>query len=995
MARLLTPFVAFALSLALPVTAGHVLFDFEDGLAGWRVNVYGSGELIFTPVADAALGQGALAVCGKGLKGGNLIGPAFPTDTSWRARRCDRLRFRARASTPLTSGQIVFVTDEATHPTYNLHFTVDGDAWSEHVYPLTRCWNRGRQRLDAARLKQIYVNPGGADAEFQIDQIELLEAARKVHLVIDRASTLADAPERGVQVGPLALEERHPGDCLLRVPLRALAASSLRWRVTVQAPGAAAVAGFGGEVQAGPQGGELEAALAFPATVEGEARFAWSLGLADGAEIDAQEGTFQVLLPSTASLDRVVLVPSPRQMTTAPGQFGVEAGSVIRCGASGRTLTSAAVLQRELAAVYGVVTMVRAHGAPAVPPVDGMLVGLLAELPELGSELALRRLPGQAADLRPEGYVLCVEPDRVLLAGADDRGVYYGVRTLLQLISAATSAGQAPTIPACRIVDWPEHAVRAAMIYPSGWPQDPLDPAMLKEYLYRQVAGYKLNTLVWQVEAGYRYSTWPKLANRPALTREQVREVADFARDHFLEVIPATNLLGHTDWIGLKYPGLQEDGKPHQICTRHPDTYPLIWDLLDEMLELFDQPKRLHVGLDEVRWQTFSLPPEQRCERCRDVPKWRIYADHVKRLHEYLAGRGVEMWLWSDMLEPTHNGGPPFDCRLALDPIPRDVVICNWSAEYSPGSSARFASKGFRVVKSNSMQVSASEAPHVIGNLASFWYRHPWCPVSQTGERGLLLQQAYAAEFSWHTNREDIGLERFGREQDLNILRLVARPALPAGAAECLPVDLATAAAWPLQDDEAGDGRGWADLGPDLDVRHMAAGAVRIGGAEFQVPAGRCVYLGAPGSTASVTVAVGRPAASLLLLHTAIPPTAEAAREAYLKRFLVPNEGVAVSLMRVHYEGGRSVDVPLRAGMEVGFWRPREQSEYLVRCPGLLRVATASCRRETPGDTDAVVYVLEWPNVETKATVAAVEFVHAGTEAAYAVLGISTRALRP
>jgi len=988
--------IAVTLSVVPPASAGLVLFDFEDGLAGWRVNVFGTGELTFAPVTEAALGQGAMLVRGRDLKGGNLISPALPMDAAWRGKRYDRVRFRARGA-PLTEGQIVFVTDEASHPTYNLHFSVGGNAWDEHVYPLTRCWNRGRQRFDAARLKQLYVNPGTANAEFGIDHIELLEAARKVHLEMAPVTPgKSAATPKAVELGPLGLEEHSPGDCLLRLPLRPIAAPvSLRWQATVQAPGAVTAAEFAGEARAGGSPGEVQADLVFPVNVEGEARLTWRLSLADGTVVDEQTGTFRLLLPKEASLERLVLVPAPRQMTMGAGRFVIPEGAQIRSGPAGRTLASAGVLQRELAALYGVTAVVRAHGSPAAAPDSPMLVGRVDEFPELSEALTARRLPASAAELRPEGYVLCVEPERVLLAGADDRGVYYGVRTLLQLVSAASAVGQAPVIPACCIRDWPEHAIRAVMIYPSGWPQDPLDPAMLKEYLYRQVAGYKFNTLVWQVEAGYRYSTWPRLANRPALSREQVREVADFARDHFLEIIPATNLLGHTDWIGLKYPGLQEDGKPHQICTRHPDTYPLIGDVLDEMLELFDQPRRLHVGLDEVRWQTFNLPAEQRCKRCRDIPKWRLYADHVKRLHEYLAGKGVEMWMWSDMLEPTHNGGPPFDCRLALDEVPKDVVICNWSAEYSPGSSARFAAKGLRVVKSNSTQVSETEAPYVLGNLASFWYRHPWCPLSQEGEHGLLLQQAYAAEFSWHTNREDISLERFGREQDVNVLRLVARPAVPRAAPECQPAELGAAAAWPLQDDRAGDGTGWADLGPDLDLRHLPAGVIRCGDAAFQVPTGRCAYLGAPATTSTLAVPVGRPAASLLVLHAAIPPTAEAARTSFLKRFLVPNEGVEVSRMRVHYDGGKVVEVPLRAGMEVGFWRPQGQSEYLVRCPGILRLATESCLRERPGTTDAVVYVFEWPNVDAGAAIASVEFVHAGTEAGHAILGLSNRAVRP
>ena len=56
------------------------------------------------------------------------------------------------------------------------------------------------------------------------------------------------------------------------------------------------------------------------------------------------------------------------------------------------------------------------------------------------------------------------------------------------------------------------------------------------------------------------------------------------------------------------------------------------------------------------------------------------------------------------------------------------------------------------------------------------------------------------------------------------------------------------------------------------------------------------------------------------------------------------------------------MDVPLRVGMEVGSWQPTRGAGYLSRCPYILRLATAHCRKTSPGATDAQLYVHEWPN---------------------------------
>jgi hypothetical protein len=618
-----------------------------------------------------------------------------------------------------------------------------------------------------------------------------------------------------------------------------------------------------------------------------------------------------------------------------------------------------------------------------------ILVGIPSRFPELAA--ALEASGTESPKLQPEGYLLLVTPEKVLIAGADDRGAYYGARTFLQLVAHATSDGGLPRAPACLIRDWPDEAFRGAMIFTSGWPQDPLDPEVLKEYIYRQVAGYKFNTIVWQMKAGYTYESYPRLANRCAMTKEQVRDVAQFARDHFIEIIPNTNILGHANWIVLKYKELQEDGKPHQLCTRHPQTYPMLFSVLDEMLEVFDHPKRLHVGLDEVRWKTFSLPEDERCPRCRDIPKHQIYADHINRLHDYLASKGVQMWMWGDMLVPTHNGGPPFNCQKALDLIPKDIVICNWSANHSAGSCEMLAKLGFPVVKANSSQMTLADAPHTFGNLASFWYRHPWCPFSQSGERGEMIHQAFAAEYSWHINREDIGQGAFARRNDVNVLRLQAQIPRAAGSEACTPLSLEKVLNRDLRDEQAGDGKGWADLGPDLDLHLFPTGKLMVGRAPFTVPESRALYLDGTEERSMAEIPIDRKAASLLFLHTSVPPEEAEARKKYLKHFLAPNEGVPVVEMQVTYDGGMEERVPVRVGMEVGFWRPTRGSEYLVRCPYLLRVSTAGQAKQNPESPDAVAYAYEWPNPRPDTAIRSVRFRHTGTEAAYGLFAVSVR----
>jgi len=106
-------------------------------------------------------------------------------------------------------------------------------------------------------------------------------------------------------------------------------------------------------------------------------------------------------------------------------------------------------------------------------------------------------------------------------------------------------------------------------------------------------------------------------------------------------------------------------------------------------------------------------------------------------------------------------------------------------------------------------------------------------------------------------------------------------------------------------------------------------------------------------------------------------------------------DGVPVVTYRVTYAGGQSIDVPIRLGMEVGNWVPSRSAEYLYRCPYILRLATERCRKNSPGATDAALYVYEWPNPHPGRRIDAIEPIHTGVEADYALMALSVRSAKP
>lgn len=73
----------------------------------------------------------------------------------------------------------------------------------------------------------------------------------------------------------------------------------------------------------------------------------------------------------------------------------------------------------------------------------------------VAGDKAMRRYK-KAVPAHAEGYLLQVTPEGATIVGADDRGLYYGVQTLLQMMAEGK-------LEVCQITDWPDVAFRGSI----------------------------------------------------------------------------------------------------------------------------------------------------------------------------------------------------------------------------------------------------------------------------------------------------------------------------------------------------------------------------------------------------------------------------------------------------------------------------------------------------------------------------------------------------
>lgn len=99
-----------------------------------------------------------------------------------------------------------------------------------------------------------------------------------------------------------------------------------------------------------------------------------------------------------------------------------------------------------------------------------------------------------------EAYRLNVTPQQVVIAAADDRGLFWGVQTLWQLLPAAH--GSTSSIAAVRIDDAPRYAWRGVMLDAARH----FIPVALVKQQIDLFSRYKLNVLHWHLtdDQGWR-----------------------------------------------------------------------------------------------------------------------------------------------------------------------------------------------------------------------------------------------------------------------------------------------------------------------------------------------------------------------------------------------------------------------------------------------------------------------------------------------------------
>jgi len=278
-----------------------------------------------------------------------------------------------------------------------------------------------------------------------------------------------------------------------------------------------------------------------------------------------------------------------------------------------------------------------------------------------------------ASDPGPEGYILYIDSDTILVAGSDEAGAFYGLQSLRQIINKDTGTLLATGV---QVRDWPYKPFRGLRIYVPG--KDNLQ--FFKRFLRDFMAMYKYNKVILEMNAVMRFDKHPELnagaiefakdmtytrRDRPKgphgviqdsahydagdgglLEKQDVAEFVQYARMNNIEVIPEIPSLTHSYYLLARHRELAEiqDAEwPDTYCPSNPKSYELLFDVLDEYIEVMN-PKMINIGHDEWRM------PVGVCPRCKDKNCADLFVEDVNKIYNHLTKKGVKVAMWGDHL---------------------------------------------------------------------------------------------------------------------------------------------------------------------------------------------------------------------------------------------------------------------------------------------------------------------------------------------------------
>jgi len=407
-----------------------------------------------------------------------------------------------------------------------------------------------------------------------------------------------------------------------------------------------------------------------------------------------------------------------------------------------------------------------------------------------------------------EGYSLKIGgKNTVTIEASSYAGLFYGFQSFRQICGPEIEAGKKPKIcalPHVDITDAPSFGYRGMHLDVS---RHFFDVDFVKTYI-DMIALHKMNVFHWHLtdDNGWRIEIdkYPQLAEKSAwrvdrrsdpwkeqspskenekasyggfYTKDEIREVVEYAAVRNVMVIPEIEMPGHTSEVFAAYPELSCKGEYMPVnpgsywpnvdifCAGKEEVFYFLENVLSEVIELFPGPY-IHIGGDEadkLNWRS--------CERCQKrILDEGLKDEHglqswfIKRIEKFILSKNKKLVGWDEILEgglaktATVMSWRGMKGGIESAKAGHDVIMCPTShcyfdyyqanPETSPAAFGGYTTLkkvyGFNPIPS---ELSDSEKAHVLGAQGNLWTEYVQTP--KRAQYRVLPRMSALSEVLW------------------------------------------------------------------------------------------------------------------------------------------------------------------------------------------------------------------------------------------------------
>jgi len=262
-----------------------------------------------------------------------------------------------------------------------------------------------------------------------------------------------------------------------------------------------------------------------------------------------------------------------------------------------------------------------------------------------------------------QGYILFSEDSKMYLKADSLQGIYYGIQTMIQLLNSTNSKNLLRQVA---IIDYPRLKIRGVSDDISRGQVATVEN--LKKFI-KTLSHFKINHyyLVYMHDM-FKFEKYPDIGKgRGAYSKAEIKDLFDYAKKHFVELIPIFQTIGHWEnilhdenyWDYGEFPG------SNSLNLANEQIYVLLDNMIEELSEVF-KSEYFHIGADES-WDVGKGASKAYVDK---IGISQAYLKHYKKVHEIVKKHGyTKIIIYHDIL---------YKHKEVLVGLPEDMIIMYW-----------------------------------------------------------------------------------------------------------------------------------------------------------------------------------------------------------------------------------------------------------------------------------------------------------------------------